>query len=55
MHIDDVSPSILINSATTVDDTQATTQVDSTVSEEPDVDAWELTEDEERMTVEEFI
>ncbi|KAJ2475167.1 hypothetical protein EV174_005374 [Coemansia sp. RSA 2320] len=55
MHIDDVSPSILINSATTVDDTQATTQVDSTVSEELDVDAWELTEDEERMTVEEFI
>ncbi|KAJ2234953.1 hypothetical protein GGI13_008641 [Coemansia sp. RSA 455] len=38
-------------------DTQATTQVDGTAEESEGVEeeAWELTEDEEHMTVEEFI
>ncbi|KAJ2065009.1 hypothetical protein GGI17_000610 [Coemansia sp. S146] len=51
MNVDDE-----VNTASQID-TQATTQVDGTAEESEGVEeeAWELTEDEEHMTVEEFI
>ncbi|KAJ2456691.1 hypothetical protein GGF42_003121 [Coemansia sp. RSA 2424] len=61
MNVDETSDTVA-NVAHLPDDTQATTQVEVTdedpqgsEKEEEDEEAWELTEEEERMTVEEFI
>ncbi|KAJ2894424.1 hypothetical protein IWW38_002582 [Coemansia aciculifera] len=58
MNVDETYPATM-NVARLPDDTQATTQVEGTDEEpgreEDGEEAWDLTEEEERMTVEEFI